>query len=506
MRALLRRVVANVVLQTVPCRSFSKSRGEKKDNIESVTKSIKSKFAKEKMQTDLSSYTYKTRQKIQNPSGYQHVKTQLRRCNHVNEVMKIMQNHKKCEDVHVGTTAIKAIKILFEKGHVPGLVAMKHIDEIWKMMSEYVVGMDSAAYNEYFHACALMRFDRKCPVKFEEMIEHKIVPGQITLNILLQTCRYNGNIKTALKYWNTILTCVDEDLNADSWAGFLAVCASAENINVAEEFFVKCPYKANIGVCYRMMSVYKNCYNIEKMLEMRDFMLQQNIEMDVRIYNTMIHAYRNDKQWQQAINIAEEAISVNKRDKVTIHHLLESNIGLLKITDDLRCRKAMLQYIESDVVKYFAAIGAQNTFQDSRYGNRMLAAYIYTFREGFGFRTFEECCGKYNVQYWENIEQLQIPTVNLFMTDYLVAKAILEYIFEKQLHVFRDLGLNIIISRDDRYKYRFEKVSEKDVNEILSALPTPMKVIQKDPYLLYISCEQTKCYEHEITEPMFGDD
>eukprot|EP01084_Bolivina_argentea_P283961 486494_1 len=154
------------------CRYFSKnpSKNQNKNNIGSVTKSVKSKFANEKMHRDLSSYTYKTRQKIQNPSGYQHVKRQIRQCNNSDEVMEFMQINKKCEDVQVGTAAIKAIKILFKEQQISREKAMKHIDEIWSMMNMYVVGMDGAVYNEYFHACSLMRLNHKCPPKFYQMI------------------------------------------------------------------------------------------------------------------------------------------------------------------------------------------------------------------------------------------------------------------------------------------------------------------------------------------------
>eukprot|EP01084_Bolivina_argentea_P029845 55372_1 len=71
-----------------------------------VTKSIKEKLAKRKHDLDISTYTHMTRTKIQNPSGYQEIKKQLRKCNNVTDVMNIMMANKKCEDVQVGTTAI----------------------------------------------------------------------------------------------------------------------------------------------------------------------------------------------------------------------------------------------------------------------------------------------------------------------------------------------------------------------------------------------------------------
>ncbi len=53
--------------------------------------------------------------------------------------MNIMLDHKKCEDVQLGTAAIKAIKLLCENKKVTTDAAIKHIDEIWAMMNTYVV-------------------------------------------------------------------------------------------------------------------------------------------------------------------------------------------------------------------------------------------------------------------------------------------------------------------------------------------------------------------------------
>eukprot|EP01084_Bolivina_argentea_P179620 310364_1 len=159
MTALLRRIIAlprvKQLHPIISYRLFAKKTASK-DKTEStesdITKSIKSKFAQQKIDKEKSLYTYQTRQRIQNPSGYQHVKRQLRRCDE-NQVMQIMRNNKKCEDVQVGTAAIKAVKLLFEDNKVPAYTALKHINEIWSIMNQYVVGMDCAAYNEYFHAC-----------------------------------------------------------------------------------------------------------------------------------------------------------------------------------------------------------------------------------------------------------------------------------------------------------------------------------------------------------------
>ncbi len=66
------------------------------------------------------------------------------------------------------------------------------------------------------------------------------------------------------------------------------------------------------------------------------------------------------------------------------------------------------------------------------HGMRMLDAYISTYPDTFGSVTFEECCNKYNVQYWTDEQlQLQVPTMDLYGCSYSVAKAILEYVFER---------------------------------------------------------------------------
>eukprot|EP01084_Bolivina_argentea_P169588 293976_1 len=472
-----------------------KKKEKNKNDIESVTKSLKLKFAIQKMDKDKSLYTYQTRQKIQNPSGYQDVKRRLR-SNNIDDVMQIMRDYKKCEDVQVGTSAIKSIKILFEKSKITKATAIENIHEVWSMMEEYVVGMDCAAYNEYIHACSLMRLNRECEAKFNDMMNKQITPNEITLNILLGTCRYRGDTKTALLYWKAIVTDLDVNVNAESWASFIAVCINAENVQLAEEYFAKCPYKTSAAMCWRMISVYARCYNVDKILEMRNFMSKQNIEMNASIYQAIILGYRNCKQFQEASDMAKEAVTMTKLDRKTVNHLFEANIGLLKITNDFQRRKQILQYIESDVIKYFSLAG-EDKLMDPQFGNRMLVAYIYAFREGFGSQTFEECCSKYHIQYWEQIEQLQIPTVDLYTVDYCVAKAILEYIFDKQIHVFRDLGLNMMInSNNDRFRYQFDTVTKQDVEEILTSLPTPMEAVQKDVHLLYVTSEQTQQFEH----------
>eukprot|EP01084_Bolivina_argentea_P037497 69371_1 len=284
------------------CRYFGKKTSD-------ITKSIKSKWAQQKVDHDKSLYKYKTRAKIQNPSGYQHVKRQIRNSKTVSEVMQIMTEHMKCEDVQVGTAAIKTVKLLSEDKKVPMKIAMKHIDEIWNMMNKYVVGMDCAAYNEYFHACDLMRFERKCQHVFDQMIKNEIEPNQITLRILLRTCRRGGDTETALKYWKLVVVDMGSVPEQESWALFLAVCANSQNVQLAEECFKECPYKSSLDICYRMMSVYKNNFDLDKVLEMKKYISENNIEMDDRVYSTIADAYRNVKQWQQAIEVCTEAIS-----------------------------------------------------------------------------------------------------------------------------------------------------------------------------------------------------
>eukprot|EP01084_Bolivina_argentea_P199130 340806_1 len=439
-----------------------------------VTKLMKQKFANRRRDLEKSEYTYTRRSKINSPSGYQNVKEQLRKCNNVKDVMDIMMANKKCEDVQVGTAAMSVIIQLYENSKVSAVIAMQHINEIWKVMNEYVVGMDHVAYNEYFQACSLTGVEMKspCRAQFDQMIKNQVMPNKITLNILLGTCR-RGDIKTALYYWNVIVSDMKNDADAESWAEFLAICAKVRNVELAQQYFSTCPYKNNIFVCYRMMSVYKNVGNINKVLEMRSYMQQENIEMNTRIYNTIIDAYRTAKQWQKAIHVVDESISINKWNIITINLLLDAKIGILKVTEDFIQRKNILRYIECEVANYYKECGQSDHLESFVYGNKMLDAYVSTYRNGFGSATFKECCSKYNVQYWEDVDQLDIPTVNLFVADKDLAKAILEYIFKEEREIFYHLGLNIMLNDNDRFRERFDAVNRQDVNSILSSLPTP---------------------------------
>eukprot|EP01084_Bolivina_argentea_P199131 340810_1 len=464
-------------------RSFSGKISNKKkteDTVSDVTKSIKQKFANRKRDADRSGYVYKTKSKIQNPSGYQDIKNQLRKCANVPDVMNIMMANKKCEDVQVGTTAIKTIKLLCENKKVSRVIAMQHIDDIWNIMNEYVVGMDCAAYNEYFHACSLIEIDHetksKCRVQFDQMIKNKIIPNEITLLILLGTCRGRvgrGDMKTALYYWKVIVTDLQHQPVAESWAEFLAICAKVRDVKLAEQYFAICPYKNNVSVCHRMISVYKSTGDIDKVLGMRSYMEQHKIEMNIQIYNAIIDVHRTAKQWQKAIHVVDESISINKWNIITINFLLDVKIGMLKITEDFMERKNILRYIEFEVPKYYNECGESDHLESFSYGNRMLDAYVSTYRNGFGSATFKECCSKYNVQYWEDVDQLDIPTVNLFVADKDLAKAILEYIFKEEREIFYHLGLNIMLNDNDRFRERFDAVNRQDVNSILSSLPTP---------------------------------
>eukprot|EP01084_Bolivina_argentea_P169587 293975_1 len=489
------------------CRHFTKdtSKGKNKSssNATGIAKSIKSKFGEQIHQQDKALYTYKTRQKIQSPSGYQHVKHRLKQCNDIHEVMNIMQDYEKCEDVQLGTAAIKRIKILCENKKVFRRIAMDKIEIIWNTMNKYVVGMDSVAYTEYFHACNTIAFDSRCKDKFYEMIDNNIAPHPITLKILLKSCRKSGDTRTAMKYWKTIAQDMNQSVDAECWAAFIAVCATAEKVELAEECFEKCPFKNHLEVCYRMMSVHKNVGNMHKVLEMKNYMDDKKIEMDSRIYNTIADAYRKATQWQQAIDVVQDAISMNKYNAITIKHLFEACVGMIKLTDDFRHRKTILAYIESDVTNYFKQVGDEDRLVSVRHANRMLDAYVATY-PSFGSTTFEECCSKYNLQYWEhvNVEQMNIPTLNLFSHNYSMANAILKHIFEKELHVFRELGLNIMISENDNLRY--DVVSQKDINVILASLSsTPLIAAKKEVSVLYIPSEQTKQYDPNDDDVLF---
>eukprot|EP01084_Bolivina_argentea_P254861 428562_1 len=142
------------------------------------------------------------------------------------------------------------------------------------------------------------------------------------------------------------------------------------------------------------------------------------------------------------------------------------------------------------------------------FGKRMLDGYVSTYQDGFGSATFKECCSKYNVQYWGNVDESNVPTINLFVADKALAKAILEYIFLMELDVFQHLGLNIIVDDNKWLRERFNSVDVNDVDSILSSFPTPMTAVQKGHQLLYIPSEQTKLYVNDTDsdEPLFGDD
>eukprot|EP01084_Bolivina_argentea_P296875 511369_1 len=504
MSAFVRRITLRTRTTLITSQKyFGANISKEKSNL---TKSIASKYSEQMIEQEKFKYKYKTRERIQNPSAYQHVKLRFRQCNTVNDVMKIMFENKKCEDVQVGTAAIKTIKIMYENKKVSREVAMKQIDSVWEMMDKYVVGMDCVAYNEYFHVCTITRFNYKCRDKFDEMCKNNILPNLITLKMLLKVCLKQGGTKLALQYWKTIVIDMEQPIDAECWAGFLAVCAAENNAPLAEECFRDCPYKEDMQVCYRMMLVYEHVGDLDKVLEMRKYMEQSNIEIDARIYNSISYAYRHAKQFQEAINTAKEGINAVKWDVITIKHLFEAIIGLIQMTNDFRQRKELLKYIENDIADYFKQAGDADRLQSSRHGRRMLDAYVSTYREMLGPVTFMECCNKYCVQYWEHDEHLDVPTLDLFGCTYSVAKAILEYVFDKELDLFRDSGLNIIImSERDRKQHIDNAVNAENVNSILSSWPNSIVAIQKEPTLLYISKEQTKTYNNNNDdEPLFG--
>eukprot|EP01084_Bolivina_argentea_P225331 380821_1 len=382
-----------------------------------IIKSLTAKYGEEMIEQEKFKYTYTTRMKIQNPSGYQHVKLRFRKCNNTEDVMKIMTDNKTCEDVQVGTAAIKTIKLLVVNKKVSRQVAMKQIEIIWQIMKENVVGMDAVAYNEYFHACTITRFEWKCGDKFSEMCKNNILPDSSTLPILLKTCFAGGGTKAALYYWKTILN-TGQLADAECWASLIAVCAVENNKTLAEECFRDCPYQEHMEVCYRMMTVYQRVGYIDAVLEMRKYMEQKMMEIDVRVLNTICSAHRQIRNYQAAINVAEEAISVNKWNAITIKHLFEANIGMIKITDDYAQRKQLLKYIETEIVNYFKKAEDSDRLYTSRHGRRMLDAYVSTYRGLFGPATFKECCDKYRVQYWEHGKHLNIPTITVFGCNY----------------------------------------------------------------------------------------
>eukprot|EP01084_Bolivina_argentea_P021306 39574_1 len=461
----------------------------------SITKSIKSKWSQQKEEQTKSFYKREKLKKIQSPSGYQPVKRQIRNCKNLDEVMEIMSQYKKCEDVQLGTTAITTIYSLLydEQKKISNETAMKHIDQIWNMMREYAVGMDCAAYTEYFVACNILQFGGKCHNKFYQMLEDKVTADYILLNALLKSCCHTGRrgrTKHALQYWKTVVIDMQQVVPANTWGNFIAVCAKAKDVKLAEKCFQECPYKQNIVVCSKLMSVYKNVGNLEKVLEMYEFMKKENIEIDAPIYNTIANAYRVVEQWQNAICIVEQAISMNNWNAITIHHLFEAKIGMIKMTDNYQQRKKILEYIELNIVKYFDECKQVNQLEAPRYSFRILDAYASTYKN-FGPVTFEECCQKYKIKYWEDVK---LPTLNLFTcNNYDVARVILEYAFEKEIDLFKGSGLNIMINNNTNF--RGDVVSKDDVNSILSSMHTEMQAEQLEPGLLHISCEQIKFYD-----------
>eukprot|EP01084_Bolivina_argentea_P174097 301566_1 len=149
------------------------------------------------------------------------------------------------------------------------------------------------------------------------------------------------------------------------------------------------------------MSVHKNTGNVDKVLQLRQHMEYEKIEMDVRIYNTIAAVHRKAQQWIEAINVAKEVIKTKKQSTITVKHLLESKIEMIKITDDFRQRKEILRYIESDVVRYFEECDEVDYMNTGKFADRMLDAYVSTYGDAMGAITFEEFSDKYNLQYWQ---------------------------------------------------------------------------------------------------------
>ena len=290
----------------------------------------------------------------------------------------VIARYETCEDVQFGTVALKHIRTLMLDRAISTKEAGSLTDDIWAKMNEYVVGMDGPAYTEYFNLVNLTGSPWKCNSAFEQMIDIGLKPSVITLNALLRTCRMSGNVETALRYWTTIVNDMLVPPTAESWACFLSVCAKKPYVELAEECFEDCPFKHDAKVLYRMMDVYKNAFNMEKVLELKEFMETENIEMNVDIFNTVAAAHRRLKQWKPAIKVNEEMLERKEYDLRTIAHLLRAKTGLLQELNDEIEKKRILRYIETNIVDYHKEFGraGTDTLKSIPFANEMLKAYL----------------------------------------------------------------------------------------------------------------------------------
>eukprot|EP01084_Bolivina_argentea_P177745 307385_1 len=472
---------------------------------------MKSKVNKEKMANDRMFHQTETRKKIQSPSAYQHAKNEVRKCSNEEQVWQTVLKYQKCEDVQFGTAAMQQITLFLKKRQISASCAMDKVDMIWDLMEQYVIGMNVVAYTEYFNVCNITGFDWKCRVVFDQMVDNKIMPDSILLHKLLKTCLQSGGVKAALYYWEIIVIKMDVIPSPECWAAFISVCAKKEEVELAEQIFGECPYKNIFVVVLRMMEVYKNVGNVAKVLELREHIEKKQIIMKIQkedkkdeVHNTIAAVYTIQKQWKHALAVTENAISMKEYNMKTVTHLLKALIGTLKSTDDIHKRKEILQYIESNVENYYKEFGDHglNYVKSIEHSNRMLDAYVSTY-PGFGSVTFEEFCQKYNVQYWDHDDKTKIPMLNLYAYNYSVSKAILNYVFEKKIKEFCNLGLYIVINEDFQHKHK-NTVSKEEITSMISSLISSPIVIRKKKGLLFISAEQTLQCIDDSDEPLFS--
>eukprot|EP01084_Bolivina_argentea_P031325 57974_1 len=358
---------------------------------------------------------------------FDYVRRKIDGCKTSEEVMKIVYEFEKVGDHSIFTKAMKKNARLLYKNLSQHSDAKNKLFKLWDMIDKDDIS-SAVPHGILLDCCNKLKCFEKCDEIFNAMLDAGIKPtNQILSNMLEST---NGDVSKAQKYWKLMINNYDIVPDEQNYISIFAVFAAVNDVKSAGDMFIESPYHNSFKVCTGLLNCFALSGAINEMETLINHMTTQNMIFDDFVYQAMMICYVKGGQPTKAIDAYNESQKQNVLSLAILRLLPTAYMTLIDLENNFSARKKLLKIVLEELpMRLLSFSGNQQKYLDSeRWGLFVLEGTMKTYRENFGWRTFEEITDKYPLPLLQTNENAPLECY-LRLYDMNIAKFILfEYL------------------------------------------------------------------------------